>query len=821
MIYFCSQRNRRELVLGKAGLNGIDYLEVLGPPGSGTQLAVTFLNDARSLSLGIDNISLSGGATVNPKIVQPATPEEPYVVTVSLDATGDFARYTLALVAGPGLTYPPPGLDPVLSTIEFSFKAGCPSPADCLASDCCAPTLAAPPDVNYLAKDYSGFVQVMIDRLAVLTPGWTETHAADPGVALVEALAYAADHLSYQQDAVSTEAYINTARSRISLRRHARLVDYTIDEGCNARTLVCVTTNQDGLAIPSGTLFYAGFPGLPVSALDGDPVAVQLATGTQPVFAGMQPATAYIAHNELEFYTWGDGDCCLPQGATAATLSGHLPDLQVGEMLIFEEVLGPGTGQPEDADPTHRWAVQLTDVQPADHLGQPLTDPVFDQQITEISWAAADALPFPLCISATITSHSDPVLLPAVTVARGNLIPVDHGVWIDGLESLGPVPSASSVPNPNTSCSCGSTSSAAASLPRFYPGLAQSPLTFCVPDAATGSANAFLSPNSSQAQAQIKLTDSDGKPWTPVPDLLSSTPPDRNYVLEIEADGSVFLRFGDNQHGLAPATGMSFTASYRVGNGSAGNIGRDALCHAVLPAGFGSSLGHVVAVRSPLPAVGGVDSESMQHIRQFAPFAFQNQERCVTEADYGQAAAAVAGVSEARGTLRWTGSWYTAFASVQPVSAPLTQVLSDAVTTQLNLSRMMGVDLAVEPATIVGLAITLGICVDPQHLRAAVYDALMAMFITGTACDGTIGLLNPSNFSFGQTVYASPLIAAAQAVDGVASATLTRFGRMDAPWVDGVSQGYLTMGRLDIPRCDNDPDHLDHGVFNLTLDGGR
>ena len=57
-------------------------------------------------------------------------------------------------------------------------------------------------------------------------PGWTERHAADLGVALVEILAYVADHLSYRQDAVATEAYLGTARSRISLRRHARLVDY-------------------------------------------------------------------------------------------------------------------------------------------------------------------------------------------------------------------------------------------------------------------------------------------------------------------------------------------------------------------------------------------------------------------------------------------------------------------------------------------------------------------------------------------------------------------------------------------------------------------
>jgi hypothetical protein len=44
---------------------------------------------------------------------------------------------------------------------------------------------------------------------------------------------------------------------------------------------------------------------------------------------------------------------------------------------------------------------------------------------------------------------------------------------------------------------------------------------------------------------------------------------------------------------------------------------------------------------------------------------------------------------------------------------------------------------------------------------------------------------------------------------------------MDAPWVDGVAEGCLTMGRLDIPRCDNDPNHLDHGTFALALDGGR
>ena len=135
--------------------------------------------------------------------------------------------------------------------------------------------------------------------------------------------------------------------------------------------------------------------------------------------------------------------------------------------------------------------------------------------------------------------------------------------------------------------------------------------------------------------------------------------------------------------------------------------------------------------------------------------------------------------------------------------------------------RMMGTDVVVEAAVIVGLRIELAICVDPAHFQRDVYQALMAVFITGDQCNGTPGLLNPDRFTFGQTVYASPLVAAAQSVDGVLSATLITFSRMDQPWVDGVAQGYLTMGRLNIPRCDNDPDHLDHGIFTLTLDGGK
>ena len=86
--------------------------------------------------------------------------------------------------------------------------------------------------------------------------------------------------------------------------------------------------------------------------------------------------------NSIDFYTWGDSDCCLPSGATEATLAGTFRMLRPGDMLIFEEVRGPLTGQPEDADPAHRCAVCLTSVIITDDQGRPLTDPAVDDPAT-------------------------------------------------------------------------------------------------------------------------------------------------------------------------------------------------------------------------------------------------------------------------------------------------------------------------------------------------------------------------------------------------------------------------------------------------------
>ncbi len=819
MIAFCRDKRRRDLVLQTPGLNGIDYLEVLGAAGCGTQLALTFLKDARSLALAPANFALAGDTALQIAGVQPATNSDPLTVTVLLDASGDFSPYMLTLVTGTANSDPPPGIDPQLASVSFSFKAGCPSPVDCQTAICCPATPMPAPDINYLARDYDGFRQAMLDRMATLDPGWTETHAADPGITMVEALAYAADRVSYLQDAVNTEAYIGTARSRISLRRHARLVDYSVREGANARAWVCLAASMDGLSVAAGTQIYPLVSGLAASVDPNTYAADTLQASPGPVFESLADLVIYSEQNRMNFYTWGEGQCCLPAGATEATLDGIFSTLAAGDVLIFEEVIGPLSADPADADPTHRWAVRLTHATTVNQSGQPLKDPVNGAPITAITWQSADALPFPLCLSSVTDAHHGSLPVAGVSVARGNVLPADQGQWTAKPESLGTVPPAPPSPVAGMGCNCSAAPGALTARPYFKPTLANKPLTFAVPFNAAAPASTFLAPDVSTASAQITLASDDGTTWTAIEDLLDEDGEFPGFVPEIEYDGTAHLRFGDGIYGAAPAKGLAFTATYRTGNGTAGSVGREALAH-VLFSGPG-----ITGVRNPLTAAGGTDPETMEHIRQVAPFNFQSQLRCVAADDYGTMAAALDGVAQAKGTMRWTGSWYTAFVSVEPagtLDTNLSAALQQTVKTSLNQLRMMGVDLVVEAARLVGLRIGLEICVASSYFQGDVYAAVWQVLVAGDPCSGAPGLLNAANFQFGETIYASPIIAAAQAVTGVVAVSLATFERMDAPTPAGVAPPtQLTMGPLEIPRCDNDANHADRGLLVLTMDGGK
>jgi hypothetical protein len=227
-----------------------------------------------------------------------------------------------------------------------------------------------------------------------------------------------------------------------------------------------------------------------------------------------------------------------------------------------------------------------------------------------------------------------------------------------------------------------------------------------------------------------------------------------------------------------------------VGNGTAGNLGAEALAHLVSidPA--------ITGMRNPLPARGGVEPESMEDVRQRAPSAFRTQLRAVTEADYAAVTERDARVQRAAAAFRWTGSWHTVF-------------------------RMAGHDLEVNGPQFVPLEIEMHVCALPGYFRSDVRAALLAVFHNRALPEGGRGVFHPDNFTFGQTFYLSPLYAAAQRVPGVASVQITLFQRQDAPDRRPLADGFLALGRLQIARLDNDPNFAERGVFRLTVGGGK
>jgi hypothetical protein len=333
-----------------------------------------------------------------------------------------------------------------------------------------------------LAKDYASFRQLMLDRMALTAPDWQERNAADLGVTLVELLSYVGDHLSYYQDAVATEAYLATARKRVSVKRHARLVDYAMHDGCNARTWVHVEfEGNEPIILGKGTRFLSRSPEDQDRIPTADFKPAQVLAERRIGFESIHDVVLCKDHNTLSFYTWGDTHCCLPAGATRATLKKHLPDLKAGDVLIFKEIVDPRTGRPEDADPARRHPVLLTHVASV-ASGARLRDDLYGEEITEIEWAQPDALPFPLCISAKADEEHGSGDIPEAGIALGNIVVADHGMIRSGEKikdgMMEAVPGQRRIrPQTPAQDRC-QADEPAWKYPRFRPSLMEKPLTF-------------------------------------------------------------------------------------------------------------------------------------------------------------------------------------------------------------------------------------------------------------------------------------------------------------------------------------------------------
>jgi predicted phage baseplate assembly protein len=314
------------------------------------------------------------------------------------------------------------------------------------------------------------------------------------------------------------------------------------------------------------------------------------------------------------------------------------------------------------------------------------------------------------------------------------------------------------------------------------------------------------------------MTNATPATWQSHRTLLNSAADANDFVVEVDDDGIAALRFGDDDHGVRPETGTQFSAVYRIGNGTAGNVGGESIVHVVASA---ADLAAITAVRNPLPAAGGVDPETPDDVRRTAPEAFSRQERAVTTEDYAEVTGRNRGVQRAAVTTRWTGSWYTQFISVDPMAGVDPRALSSALLPFVDRYRMAGEDLEFNDPHYVSLELKLNVCVQPDYFRADVKARLLDALSNRVLPDGSRGLFHPDKFSFGESVYLSQIYAAAHAVPGVASAQIVTFQRQGTDDPTFLASAQLPIGRLEIARLENSLNYPEHGVLRLEMNGGK
>lgn len=836
------QDARRTLIRGRPDLDGIDFVEVLSNhagtahevPGAPQQctLLAHLLNRPVPADWDASNVRIEGGVredpTLNPVRVRWAYPAVALVGTadtpriadlpgvasadralvaaalpedetrdrafvVRTHSTGDWSTYRLRLLDDTGVGAPP-GLDAPLASAPFQFTVDCPSDVDCATvPDDPAPT-PSPLPVDYLARDATALRTRLLDRLSVLIPGWDEHHPADPLVMLAELFAYLGDRLAYWQDAVAVEAYLDTARHRTSVRRHARLLGYAMHEGCAARTFLAFHTDT-ALTLPAGTAVTDRLPTGPGGPAPPTVTAAEAADVGGTVFETMHRVRLQPARNELELYAWSDDEHTLPAGTTAAYLSCPAeadPGLCSGDLLILVD--RPIDGLVNAGDPGLRFPVRLT-AEPIRHH-----DPLAPHLgIWQVTWAAADALPQPLPVRR-------PGVGPATAVALANIVVADHGATLTR-DTLDPP----SVPASG----------------QYTPRLRRAGVAY-VDDALPPDAPAttLLAPEPHRAQAAVTLHDGEFT-WLPRSDLLAAGRHATQMVVEPDPAGVARLRFGDGVHGRAPRAGAVPRATYRVGGGLRGNVAAGRLVHCVAGPEPGRhpavSSGASVQVWNPLPATGGTDPEDLEAVRHLAPARLRDQRRAVTSDDYADVAAAHPGVQRAVARRRWTGSWFAQQVTVDPVAGRAEDPgLIAQLAAALQERRMVGVDVEFARPVYVPVVVDLEVCVRVGFLRSQVARDLADVLSARVLRDGSRGFFHIDRFTFGQPLLLSDVVAAVMARPGVESVTVNRFARMGANQQasDTLRWGRILAGPREVLRCDTDPNSPETGRVDLRIRGG-
>lgn len=763
-------------------------------------------------------------------------PNQP-ILLLTVKPIGDYSTYTLGVNATEIQGLATVVFDPLFAEINFKFRPGCFS-LNCAPEWEASPPPSEEPLIDYLAKDFESFRLTMISAMMERVPEWQATSEADLDHVLLELFSAAADELSDYQDRVANEAYLATARKRVSLARHSRLMDYHIHQGNQASAWLALELALEASAIKEFDL-SEGF-----EVWSGREKEDEASIVFMSRYNG--PQRAHQLLNSMSLYTWSDSIPTLAAGsayadlrlyqalyadvnppqitpatdqASAETVRDLIRSGRVARLLI-QERLNPATGLVAGRDLTKR---QLVELLPGDEGADAMLDPITNEWFVRARWRQEDALRKNYCF--TIECPAPVGKVEHVSLFHGNLVEVFHGrpqtaIFKDPSEFL---TNANEFHYERVGCwetkeagRCEETKAgrwgAICRLPGTLLAYRNTPPGGEIPPQST-------------LELEVEEPGGGVDQWDEAPSLIHSDDSDENgdrFVVETDELRRSLIRFGNGVNGKELPDKAIVRCFYQAGDGPDGNIGADKLTKFDANTPLANPV--LLKVRrcwNPFDITSGKPPEPAAEIIRRVPEAYRaRQLRAVTLQDYVNRAEELEEVSRAAASYAWTGSWRTVRVTIDPVG---TNVLADEtrkrVADYLDAVRLIGEDLEIRPPRFVPLEIHVALCVDPNYWIEDVRFVLVLEFSASWTPDGRMGFFHPDLWTFGQPIHASQIVGRALSVEGVEHIISISIKR----WNDAstASDYFGNLRHNEIIQVLSDPDQMELGFIEFDIKGGR
>lgn len=241
-----------------------------------------------------------------------------------------------------------------------------------------------------------------------------------------------------------------------------------------------------------------------------------------------------------------------------------------------------------------------------------------------------------------------------------------------------------------------------------------------------------------------------------------SRAPDRDFSTETDENDVTRIRFGDGQYGMIPPVGGRILATYRVGGGSAGNVGAGQIT-VIAQAPQLQLLG--IRVTNRRPASGGAERESVEQALRYAPIVFSSMSRAVTADDFVAQARLFPGVSKARAVA---SNWNTVILYIAPTGSgeEPSDILARDLLAYFEDKRMLTVQLSIAGPDYREIEIDVEVGALP-YFRIADVEAQAIATIRN--------LYAFERADFSQSLYVSKLYEALEALPSVEFANVKRF----------------------------------------------